>query len=400
VKQVTADPFTETTRTARTRAFDELAAKGPVQRLTLFTGVTVWLITGHAETRQVLSDPAVAKSFRGGPHADKVSPKLNEAMRQHVLSANPPDHTRLRRLVNAAFTRRRVESLEPRIKEIADSLLDDVAAAGADGSPVDLVGLFSYPLPITVICELLGVPTLRRGEFRRLSSVVVNGSTHTAEAYIDAATEMVDLVRDLIVQKQSDPGEDLMSDLIAVRDAGDKLSSDELSSMVFLLLVAGHETTVSLITNGVHALLTHPGQLARLRADKGLVPNAVEEFLRYDGPVMVTVPAKTMAPVRVGGVTIPAGEVVVPTLFTANRDPGRFDRPDELDVARKDNPHMAFGHGIHHCVGASLARLEGRIAIGRLLERFPDLRLAADEEPTRVPALLINAMSSLPVLVR
>jgi cytochrome P450 len=390
-------PFTETTATARYKAFDELLATGPVQLVTLFTGIPVWLVTGYAEARQVLSSPNVVKSYTDGPHAEHVPAELVAAMNQHVLSSNPPDHTRLRRMINAVFTRRRVEALEPRISQISAGLLDEMGKA--DG-PADLVAGYSYPLPITVISELVGVPGLRRDRFRELSKVLTSAPLYSPEQYIDSATEMVALVRALIEEKRSAPGTDLLSDLIAVRDGGDQLSDDELSSMVFLLLVAGHETTVNLISNSAYALLTHPDQAAKLRADRSLIPGAVEEMLRYDSPVMVPIPATTNAPVQAGDVTIPAGQVVLPVLSAANRDSVRFEGPGKLDVTRKDNAHMAFGHGIHHCLGASLARLEGRIAITHLLDRFPGLRLADPAaEPGRYPSLLMNGMPHLPVFV-
>jgi cytochrome P450 len=390
-------PFTETTATARYKAFDELLATGPVQLVTLFTGIPVWLVTGYAEARQVLSSPNVVKSYTDGPHAEHVPAELVAAMNQHVLSSNPPDHTRLRRMINAVFTRRRVEALEPRISQISAGLLDEMGKA--DG-PADLVAGYSYPLPITVISELVGVPGLRRDTFRELSKVLTSAPLYSPEQYTDSATEMVALVRALIEEKRSAPGTDLLSDLIAVRDGGDQLSDDELSSMVFLLLVAGHETTVNLISNSAYALLTHPDQAAKLRADRSLIPGAVEEMLRYDSPVMVPIPATTNAPVQVGDVTIPAGQVVLPVLSAANRDSVRFEGPGKLDVTRKDNAHMAFGHGIHHCLGAPLARLEGRIAITHLLDRFPDLRLADPvAEPGRYPSLLMNGMPHLPVFV-
>jgi cytochrome P450 len=211
---------------------------------------------------------------------------------------------------------------------------------------------------------------------------------------------MVGYVRELIDEKRAHPAEDLMSGLIAVRDGADTLSDNELSSMVFLLLVAGHETTVNLITVGIHTLLSHPDQLAKLRADHTLIPQAVEELLRYDSPVMVTIPAHTTAPVQVGDVTIPAGEVIVPAVWAANHDTRRFAEPTGFDISRPDNSHVAFGHGIHHCLGAPLARLEGRIAFRHLLDRFPDLRLAdPDEDPTRTISLLLNGMSHLSVNV-
>ncbi|OLS96353.1 cytochrome [Pseudonocardia sp. CNS-004] len=392
-------PFTETSGPARHAAFAELAATGPVQKVMLFTGVPAWVATGYAEARELLTHPAVVK-YVGGPHMDAMPPELNTALNTHLLSTNPPDHTRLRRLVTAAFTTRRVEALAPRVQEIADALLDDLAAAGGGGRPVDLVEGFGFPLPITVITELLGIPPGDRAEFRRWSSITVNGPVHPADVYVDAVRSLVGYVRELITAKRAEPGDDLLSALIAVHSDGDRLSQDELTSMVSLLLLAGHETTVNLIVSGTLALLRHPDQLALLRAEPARLPAAVEELLRYDGPVQVTIPAFAAAPIEIGGVTIPAGDVVLPALLAANRDPERFPEPDRLDVTRAPNPHMAFGHGLHHCVGAPLARLEGRIALGTLLARFPDLRLAdPDTEPARDPGLLLNGVVALPVVL-
>ena len=395
----TPSPFTETTGPARHTAYAELATTGPVQKVMLFTGVPAWVVTGYAESRELLAHPALVKTV-GGPHMDVMPPDLNAAMNTHLLSTNPPDHTRLRRLVMAAFTARRVEALAPRVQEIADALLDDMATAGAGGQPVDLVDGFGFPLPITVITELLGIPPGDRADFRRWSSIAVNGAVHPPDVYVDAARNMVDYVRELLAAKRAAPADDLLSALIAVHEDGDRLSQDELTSMVFLLLVAGHETTVNLIVSGTYALLRHPDQLALLRAEPERLPAAVEELLRYDGPLQVTIPAVAAAPIEVGGVTIPAGDVVLPALLAANRDPARFHAPDRLDVTRTSNSHLAFGHGLHHCVGAPLARLEGRIALGSLLARFPGLRLADPAaEPARNPGLLVNGLIALPVVL-
>ena len=392
-------PFTETTGPARHAAFAELAATGPVQKVVLFTGVPVWVVTGYAEARELLAHPSLVKAG-GGPHMDAMPADLNAAINTHLLSTNPPDHTRLRRLVTAAFTHRRVEAMAPRIQEITDALLDEMAAAGAGGRPVDLVEAFGFPLPITVITELLGIPPGDRAEFRRWSQIVVNGDVHPAEVYIDAARSVVDYLRELLADKRAAPADDLLSALIAVHTDGDRLSEDELTSMVFLLLVAGHETTVNLIVSGTHALLRHPDQLTLLRAEPERMPAAVEELLRYDGPVQVAIPAVAAAPIEVGGVTIPAGDVVLPALLAANRDPARFDEADRLDITRPASSHLAFGHGLHHCLGAPLARLEGRIALGTLLARFPGLRLAdPDTEPARDPGLLVNGLVALPVVL-
>ncbi|TCO53632.1 cytochrome P450 family protein [Actinocrispum wychmicini] len=389
-------PFTETALAARTAAFEDLAAAGPVQRVTLFTGVPVWLVTGYAEVRQVLTDPDVRKSLTESPHRDHVPEWLLKAMNTHMLAVNPPHHTRLRKLVSAAFTRRRVEGLAPRIDEISRTLLDALPA----GAPVDLVASYSYPLPITVISELLGVPVNLRDDFRRYTQIALSGPVHTPEKYVTAASDMVALIRSLIERKRAAPTDDLLSGLIEVHDGGDTLSEDELTSMVFLLVAAGHETTVNLITTATYTLLKFPDQLAKLRADLTLVPRAVEEVLRYDGPAMVTVPAQTAGDVHVGGTTIPAGQIVVPVVWTANHDPARFEGATDFDITRADTSHLGFGHGIHHCLGAPLARLEAQVALGHLVTRFPALRLAdPDNDPERSVSLLLNGMSQLMVRI-
>ncbi|KAB8181548.1 cytochrome P450 [Nonomuraea phyllanthi] len=394
-------PFVEAAPAARHAAFADLAAAGPVQRVMLFTGVPVWLITGYAEAREALAHPDIIKGKGGdGPHRDAVPAELAAAMDHHLLGADPPDHTRLRRLVSAAFTRRRIEGLEPEIRLIVDGLLDDVSAAGKHGAPIDLLAAFGYPLPLTVISELLGVPAEARREFQEWTTVAINGSVHPAETFIAAATSLIGYIRELIAQKLADPSDDLVSALVAVRADGDRLSEDELTSMVFLLLVAGYETTAHLICGGTQTLLTHPDQLDLVRAEPDRLPAVVEELLRFNGPAQVSTPYRTAAPVRIGGVTIPAGEVVLPALLAANRDPRQFHAPERLDVTRPPASHLAFGHGIHHCLGAPLARLEARIALGALVGRFPGLRLAVPPEELTVQAsFLINGLTTLPVIV-
>ncbi|GAA1685628.1 cytochrome P450 [Kribbella yunnanensis] len=390
-------PFLLPKGTARQQGFAELAAQGPITRLTLFTGVPVVLVTGYAETRALLAHPDVVRSAMEGPHRDFVSAELVRATESHMLLANPPDHTRLRKLVTSAFTRRRVEALEPRIREIAGELLDEIAVAG-DGA--DLVQMFSYPLPITVICELVGIPVEHREAFRSWSTIAANANLRTPDEYIDVNVRTVALIRELIEVKRKEPADDLLSALIAVREDGDRLSEDELTSMIFLLMSAGHETTSNLISNGTYALLQHPDQLALLRAEPERLPAAVEELLRYDGPLQVTVPYVTRAPIDIAGERIEAGEVLVFALLPANRDPRKVERPAELDITRPDSGHLAFAHGIHHCLGAPLARLEARVAFDVLFERFPNLRLAEpDVEPDRPPGFLLNGIQALPVLL-
>ncbi|HEX6404211.1 MAG TPA: cytochrome P450 [Pseudonocardiaceae bacterium] len=390
------DPFTAIGAGERQAAYAALAATGPVHRITLPTGDPAWLITGYHEARQALHDRRLVKSERVLTTTGRgvVAPDVLTAMTSHMLNHNPPDHARLRRLVAKAFTRRRVEQLAPRIQQITDELLDAMAGT----AQVDLIDSFAYPLPITVICELLGVPAQRRPEFHDWSSVVVTGVLAGLELFKTASVAMVCLLRELIAAKRAAPADDLLSALVAVRDGADQLSEDELTSMALLLLVAGHETTVNLIGNGVLALLTHPEQLALLQTRPERLDAAIEELLRFDGPLQVATLRLTTEPVVLGGVAIPAGDIVVPALLAANRGPACVTDPDTLDITRTDNPHLTFGHGIHHCLGAPLARLEGRIALGSLLARFPRLRLAVPpEELAWRPSVLMHGLAALPV---
>src|SRR4051794_34810124 len=338
-----SNPFTATGAGERRAAYTALTAAGPVHKITLPTGDPAWLITGYHEARQALHDPRLIKTERALANVGSgvLPPELLSAVASHMLNNNPPDHTRLRRLVAAAFTRRRVEQLAPRIQQITDELLDGMAGV----TQVDLLESFAYPLPITVICELLGVPAQHRSEFHAWSSVVVTGVLAGQEVFIAASVAMVRFMRELVAAKRAAPADDLLSALVAVRDGADRLSEDELTSMAFLLLVAGHETTVNLIGNGVLALLTHPEQLALLRAQPERLGAAIEELLRFDGPLQVATLRVTTESIELGGVVIPAGEIVVVGLLAANRAAAGIAQPDGLDITRADNPHVAFGHG-------------------------------------------------------
>ncbi|HJT04361.1 MAG TPA: cytochrome P450 [Pseudonocardiaceae bacterium] len=393
------DPFTATGAGERHAAYAALAAAGPVHRITLPTGDPAWLVTGYDEARQALHDRRLAKSERVLTTIGRgvVPPELLSAVTNHMLNNNPPDHTRLRRLVAAAFTRRRVEELAPRIQQITDELLDAMAGA----AQVDLLESFAYPLPITVICELLGVPAQRRSEFHQWSSVVVTGVLAGRELFIAASVAMVGFLRELVATKRAAPADDLLSALVTVRDGADRLSENELTSMVLLLLIAGHETTVNLIGNGVLALLTHPAQLALLQAQPERLGTAIEELLRFDGPLQVATLRVATEPIKLGGTTITAGEIVAVGLLAANRGADCVAGADVLDITRAENPHLAFGHGVHHCLGAPLARLEGRIALGSLLTRFPRLRLAVPPEKlTWRPSVLMHSLTALPLILQ
>jgi cytochrome P450 len=385
--------------------FAEVRGRGAVHEVTLADGHGAWLVLGHAECRAALSDPRLSKDLRAAlASGDEVVAEglPGPAFARHMLVVDPPDHTRLRRLVAAAFSLRRIEALRPRIQEIADDLLDAVAAHGPDRQ-VDLVAAFAFPLPFTVISELLGVPGDERASLGHGLTALLAPTSTAAEyaAAKEASDSVVAQLTALVQRKAQDPGDDLISALIAARDGDERLNQQELLSTIFQLIVAGHDTTASLIENSVVALLDHPGQLAALRADPHAIGAAVEEFLRYDAPVPHATFRYAREPLDLAGATIPAGAQVVINLAAANRDPHRYPAPDSLDIRRSDARHLAFGHGIHFCLGAPLARLEGQLALASLLRRFPELRLATGRERLHWghgDGLVLRGLSELPVI--
>ncbi|MDQ0947411.1 cytochrome P450 [Streptomyces phaeochromogenes] len=376
--------------------YAELRAAGPVHRVLDTDGEEVWLVVGYDACRGAFTDPRLSRDWRkSGNIGWIVNPAQGQSALAHMLKSDPPDHTRLRRLVTREFTPRRIGALAPRIQQVADELLDAMLAGGERRA--DLVASFAFPLPMTVICELLGVPELDRDAFRGWSDEMVARTSPEAEAR--AYQEMPAYLAELVAAKRNRPGQDQLSAMIhTVDEGGDRLSPDELIGMCVLLLIAGHESTVNLIGNGMRALFAHPGQLADLRADFGLLDGAIEEMLRYDGPVENCMDRLALVDVEMGGVTIPAGSTVLITMADADRDPERFQHADRFDIRRDSRGHVAFGHGLHHCLGAPLARLEGRIAIRALLERCPDLALDADETKLPwLPGLLVRGARELPV---
>ncbi|MFE9407063.1 cytochrome P450 [Streptomyces sp. NPDC006530] len=352
--------------------YAELRGRGPVHRIRMPEGAEAWLVVGYEAGRAALADDRLSKEWRNaapGLGVQQVSSGIT------MLSSDPPSHTRLRRLVTREFTARRIEALAPRVQEMTDTFVDAMLAA--PDRRADLVEALSFPLPITVIGELIGVPALDQEKFREWSNISV--SAPALADRLAATADVKEYLTRLLTDKRADPGDDLVSALIRAADeeGGDHLSHDELLGMVWLLLIAGHETTVNLISNGILALLGHPGQLAALRADfDGLIDNAVEEMLRYDGPVETPTARFTREPVEIAGTLVPGGgQLVLVALADADRDPARYAEPDRFDIHRDARGHVAFGHGIHHCLGAPLARLEARTAVRTLLERCPDLAL-------------------------
>ncbi|MFF7334392.1 cytochrome P450 [Streptomyces sp. NPDC090306] len=372
--------------------YARLRAAGPVHRVRLpppdGAYGDVWLVVGHREARAALADPRLVKDMEklGIPVLD------SEMIGPHMLLSDPPRHTRLRGLVGRAFTARRVEELTPRVQEITDDLLDAMLPRGR----ADLVTSFAHPLPLTVICELLGVPAADRPRFRALSTEAVAPTSEENErqAFVGLGSYLGELIED---KRCAGPQGDLLSDLLRVTaEDGDRLSVPELRGMAFLLLVAGHETTVNLITSAVHALLRHPDQLAAVRAEPALVDRVVEETLRHEGPVETATYRFAAEPLEIGGTRVECGEGVLISLAAAGRDPDRHPDPDRFDIDRDPRGHLAFGHGIHHCLGAPLARVEARTALRTLLERAPGLALDGPAGEW-LPGVLVRGVRGLPV---
>lgn len=361
-----------------------------------------FLITRYDDAKVALSDPRLSKDLYGPDEKyRKIFGANSAALNKNMLHSDPPEHTRLRRLVSQAFTPRRIEALRPSTTQVVAGLIDSIASRGS----ADLMHDFALPLPVTVICDLLGVPVGEREEFFELADVIRTrgtagrGSEEDRAAVQDAQQALADYLGGLIARKRAYPSEDLLSALITARDEGSKLSERELVSSAFLLLFAGHQTTADFLGNAIVALLTHPDQLALLLERPDVLPTAVEELLRFDGSVPVASPRVALEDVEYRGVHIPAGSIVTVVLNAANRDPEHFAVPDKLDLTRNYNPHLAFGHGIHFCLGLSLARMEAQIALNTLLRRLPDLALAVAPEQLRRPpaASPFRGLLELPV---
>ena len=357
------------------------------------------ILTRWADCETVLRDPRWSSDPANSNMPEDMRGAISEAGVRTMLFMDPPDHTRLRRLVSKAFTPRAIESLRGHIGEIFDSLLADW---NGDGSFEVMSGL-AYPLPVIVICELLGVPVDDRYQMEGWSS---DASRLLDFAQIDediamkgmiAAMNFINYFNGLFDARRAAPQDDLLTELIKAEDEGDKLTEEELRSIVLLLFVAGHETTMNLIGNGLFALLSHHDEWERLVADPSLVPSAVEEALRYDGPVHLTGRIATRE-LEVAGHVVRKGGQVVTLLAAANRDPDKFPDPDRFDVGRTDNHHLTFSHGIHYCLGAALARLEGQVVFDRLVRSYPDLRLACDPDDVEYREhFVLRGLKSLPV---
>jgi cytochrome P450 len=353
----------------------------PLTKVRLPYGGEAWLATRYADVKTVLGDRRFSRAAAAGRDVPRVTRAVEAGNR--ILTMDPPEHTRVRRLVAKAFTASRVKDLRPRTQRIADDLLERMAAHGA---PANLVELFAMPLPITVICELLGVPIEDRVQFREWTDMSLAITALTQEEIDFGKRQLIGYIGELIAIRRETPTDDLLTALVRARDDEDRLTEEEMVELGVALLVAGHETTANQISNFVYTLLTHPDQLTVLRRDPEVVPSAVEELLRYT-PLGGSGGFARIATedIEIGGVLVRAGEAVFAEVATANRDPAVFQHAEELDLTRQSNPHVGFGHGVHHCLGAQLARMELQVALSSLLGRFPDLALAVhpDEVPWR-----------------
>jgi cytochrome P450 len=379
--------------------------EGPAHEVVFPHGAKVWMVTRYDDVRALTKDPRVGKDGRRmnelfARHSGLEVPEEEEAgvgfdddLASHMLNSDPPRHTRLRALVVKAFTPQRVERLRPAIEQVADRLLD----ALADQPVADLADRYAVRLPITIICDLFGMPVEDREEFRLLA-LKLEGAGQDPEEVADASKRVTDYANALIDSKRANPGDDMVSDLIRATEDGDRLTQGELVAMIFVLVVAGHITTIYSIGNAVQNLLTHPEQLAKLQADPSLISAAVDELLRFDGPSGVGTFRFTKDEIEVGGTVIPAGQILALSWHSANRDPRHFPDPDELDITRNPLGSMAFGHGVHYCIGVPLAKMQIEIAISRLITRFPQLSLAIEPDELRWEnSSLLRGLVELPV---
>jgi len=386
-----ADPFS---------FYESLRRDHPVSAVTLPNGKPAWLISRYDDVVAALKDPRLVKNRRNVPGSKQGglawTPKMFEPLTRNMLDSDPPDHTRLRALVHKAFTPRVVEHMRERIESVANALVDDMNS----GQKIDLIDRYALPIPTTIIAELLGVPTSDRNRFHRWSSAIVSitlSAWSTVRA-IPPLRAFLRYIRSQVEARRSKPREDFLSALVGVEESGERLSTDELVAMVFLLLIAGHETTVNLIGNGMLTLMQHPDQMVRLREAEAGIDTAVEELLRYAGPLDMATERFAREDVNLADVTIPTDAVVYAVLASANRDERQFSNPNTLNLTRQPNRHVAFGQGIHFCLGAPLARLEGQIAIQTLLQRTDGLRLAVSHDAIRWrKGLVLRGVTALPV---
>jgi cytochrome P450 len=376
--------------------YDTLRREEPVSRVQLPYGPPAWMVTSHHLVKSVLSDPRLSRAYTIGRDIPRYVPIELGQVPESLLSMDPPKHTRIRQIVGRALTARRVEELRPRITEIASGLIDDMVAAGP---PADLVENFSFPLPAIVICELLGIPPEDRHTFRGWADGTVSTAPLTADEVQDLYLHLAGYLAGLFEQRRSEPRDDLLTWLVEACDDHDRLTDAELLFLGMALLVGGYETTARQITNLMYVLLSHPQQLCQLTENLELVPRAVEELLRFIAFGTAVNPRIATTDIELGDVLIRTGEPVLCAGSSANRDETVFGRPDELDLTRHPNPHLAFGHGPHVCIGAQLARLELQVSLETILSRLPGLHIAVpDSDLAWETGSLLRGLSVFPVM--
>ena len=384
--------------------YAQLRAEAPVfpakLRIKLPTGGRAWLITRYDDVLNVLKDERFAKDRHNAMTPEQLKklpwiPSIFKPLEQNMLDLDSPDHTRLRALVHKAFTPRLIEQMRDQVQTLTNELLDRVEPNGH----MDLIADFALPLPLTMIGRILGVPAKDNHKFHRWTKTLISaGTNRNLFVIIPSIMRFMAYLKKLIKDRRANPQNDLITALVQAKDGSDQLSEDEILAMVFLLLIAGHETTVNLIGSGTLALLEHPDQLAKLRSEPELIKTAIEELVRYVCPVEMATERYTREDITIAGATIPRGELVLAVIGSANRDPNYFDNPDSLDITRTNNKHLAFGHGPHFCLGASLARLEGQIAISTLIQRLPNLRLSVAPDQLRWRGtFVLRGLEALPV---
>lgn len=380
--------------------YAQLRTESPVFPVTLPTKQRAWLVTRYDDVLDVLKDERFAKNRRNAMSPAQLKkapwmPSMFKPLEQNMLDSDSPDHTRLRALVHKAFTARMIERMRDQIQALTNELLDGVESKGS----MDVIADFALPLPLTMIGRILGIPAADNQKFHRWTQVVVSaGTNRNLVALIPTLIRFMGYLKRSIRERRAHPKNDLITALVQAKDGNDQLSEDEILAMIFLLLVAGHETTVNLIGSGVLALLEHPDQLRKLRHEPEIIKSAVEELLRFVCPVEMATERYAREDITIAGTTIPSGELVLAVIGSANRDAKYFANSDLLDITRMNNKHLAFGQGVHYCLGAPLARLEGQIAIGALVQRMPNLQLSVAPDQLRWRgAFVLRGLEALPV---
>jgi cytochrome P450 len=386
---------------------ERLRKAGRVHHVVFPHGADVWLVTQYDDVRSLLQDPRVSKDGRRmnemfarhtGTYVEdeKSGVGFDDELSQHMLNSDPPRHTRLRSLVSKAFTLRRMQAFRPRIQQLVDDLLDTLE--GRDD--VDLVSEYAQPLPIVIICDVLGIPFEDRERFQEWAVQLV-GAGHPPEVVEAASKNVIEYGHSVIDAKREHPGDDMVSALVKGSEGGNRLTDDELVAMIFLFTVAGHITSQHTLSNGILSLLANPDQLARLRADLSLMPQAIDELMRYDGGVGVATFRFTSAEISIGDTVIPENQILALSILSAHRDDQRFPNANRLDLDRRPNGVLGFGHGPHFCIGQPLAKIQTEVAMTRLLTRFPHLRLTADPASLSwESSTLLRGLLSLPVATR